>query len=175
MKPSRTVPRAAAMLFLLLFLCCGCTKQRNMDIPEFCKRYNAATNAETLSPDAFFSEPAEAVSEYNCHIAITENLTALLTLTTDSSGTVTNLQLTCIPEGGTYNADTFVAVYETYTALCAVLTVQDVQTADAAVRAAGILPENIGFTPFGFVGEAEKHRYSVFSGEQYLSLFCERI
>ncbi len=175
MKHTQTPIRAAAALFLLLFLLNGCTKQRNMDISEFCKRYNALQNAEVLAPENFFSEPTEAVSEYNCHMTVSENLTALLTLCVDTAGTVTALQLTCIPEGGTYTADTFSAVYEVYTALCAVLTVQDIHTADSAVRTAGILPETLTFAPFGFVGETEKHRYSVFSGEQYLSLFCEQI
>lgn len=175
MKPRTAAARTAAVLLLLLFCLCGCTKQRNMDIPEFCKRYNAMQNAEILIPENFFCEPSQAAREYNCHLQAAENLTALFTLTTDETGTVTAFQLTCIPESDAYSGETFRALYATYTVLCAVLTVQDTQTAEDAVRTAGIVPEMLGFTEYGFVGETEKHRYSLFSGEQYLALFCERV
>ena len=175
MKTKTSFARAAGVLLFLLLCLSGCTQQRNTDIPEFCKRFNTVRGEQALSPENFFCEQAESARDYNCHLQITDNLTALLTLRTEADGTVTALQLTCIPEGGTYTEDTFDALYATYTALCAVLTVQDGKTAETAVRTAGILPESLGFTAHGFVGEAEKHRYSVFSGEQYLTLFCERI
>lgn len=175
MKTKTSFARTTGVFFLLLLCLSGCTKQRNTDIPEFCKRFNTVWGEQTLNPENFFCEQAESAQDYNCHLQIADNLTALLTLRTDTDGTVTALQLTCIPERETYTEDTFNALYATYTALCAVLTVQDSDAAENAVRTAGILPESLGFSAHGFVGEAEKHRYSIFSGEQYLTLFCERI
>ncbi|MGN0520849.1 MAG: hypothetical protein ACI4LB_08930 [Candidatus Fimenecus sp.] len=175
MRLQKNFLRATAFLFLLIFGLSGCTKQRNMDIPEFCKRFNTVQSTQMLTPEAFFCERADTIREYNCHLPITQDLTALLSLTTDDSGTVTAVQLTCIPESEAYSEETFRALFDTYTALCAVLTVKETDAAEEAVRTAGILPETLVFSEYGFVGETEKHRYSVFSGEQYLSLFCERI
>lgn len=175
MKIKVSLTRTAAVLFLLLFCLTGCAKQRNTDIPEFCKRFNTVQNVQTITPEDFFCEQAESLQDYNCHLQIADNLTALLTLHTDPDGTVTAFQLTCIPEAENYTEDTFRALYVYYTELCAVLTVRDAKAAEDAVRTAGILPETLGFSAYGFVGEAEKHRYSVFSGEQYLTLFCERV
>ncbi|MGN0571703.1 MAG: hypothetical protein ACI4K9_05950 [Candidatus Fimenecus sp.] len=175
MRLQKQLLRTATVLLLLIFCLSGCTKQRNMDIPEFCKRFNTAQSTEVLAPENFFCERADTVREYNCHLPIATDLTALLSLTTDESGTVTAVQLTCIPESETYPEEAFRALYETYTVLCAVLTVETADKAEESIRTAGILPETLAFTEYGFVGETEKHRYSVFSGEQYLALFCERI
>ena len=166
---------AAVLILWTVSVLSGCTKQRNMDISEFCKRVNTEQGTQVLAPENFFRELADTVREYNCHMPITQNCTALLSLTADSTDTVTALQLTCIPDAAPYTSEDFAALYQAYITLCAVLTVQEPDDAEAAVRMAGILPESLEFSEYGFVGEAEKHRYSVFSGEQYISLFCERI
>lgn len=167
--------RTVVMVLLTVSVCSGCSKQRNMDIPEFCKRFNAAQNSQGLTPEGFFRARAEEEKEYNCRLQITQNCTALLSLTTDSTATVTAIQLTCIPDAAPYTDADFAALYQTYVTLCSVLCVTTPDTAEDAVRTAGILPETLAFSDLGFVGETEKLRYSLFADEQYLSLFCERI
>lgn len=168
--------RFGALLLGLILCLSGCTKQRNTDIPEFCKRVNNVQSTEVLNPTEFFCENTNDLHEYHCHMQIFENLTALLTLRTDEVGTVTGFQLTCIPESdNTYPEDAFSALYNTYISLCAVLTVTDVHTAEETVQTAGILQDALHFTAHGFSAETEKHRYAVFSDAAYLSLFCERV
>lgn len=167
--------RTAVVVLLTVTALSGCTKQRNMDIPEFCKRFNAEQSAQTLTPEGFFCERADKVREYNCRLQITQNCTALLSLTTDDTATVTAVQLTCIPNDVPYTDADFSALYQTYVTLCSVLTVTTPDEAEETVRTTGILPESLAFSAHGFVGETQKQRYSIFAGEQYLSLFCERI
>ncbi len=165
------------ILFLLIsLLLCGCTKQRNIDTAEFCKRFNTLSGTEILQPDAFFREAAESAREYNCNFPFSEGQTALLTLTTDQNGTVTAFQLTCVASDVQNTPESFGALYQTYIKLVTVLTVcESADDAEILVQSAGILPEQIGFSDFGFVGEEGGHRFSVFSGEMYLSMFCERV
>lgn len=167
--------RTVVMVLLTVSVFSGCSKQRNMDIPEFCKRFNAEQNSQVLTPEDFFRERAEEKKEYNCRLQITQSCTALLSLTTDDTATVTAVQLTCISDGMPYTNADFTALYQTYITLCGVLTVTSSDAAEEAARTAGILPESLAFSEHGFVGEAGKQRYSLFAGEQYLSLFCERI
>ncbi len=165
----------AVLLFILLPLC-GCTQQRNMDTAEFCRRFNTLQKAETLISESFFREASEDTRESNTSLSFGNGETALLTLTADTVGTVTAFQLTAVASDMQNTPEAFGALYETYIQLVTVLTVSE-SAADGEdmIRRAGILPENLGFTDFGFVGEADAHRFSVFSGEMYISMFCERI
>lgn len=166
----------SAVLAVCLLVLCGCTRQRNIDTAEFCKRVNGLRAEETLTLAQFFKEPAENTNEYNCNFLYTEGQTALLSLKTDTEGTVIGFQLTCIPEGATPSDETLRALYQTYVQLVTVLTVRENTGAgEELLSAAGILPENLHFTDYGYVSENEKHQFAVFSGESYLSLFCERV
>lgn len=165
---------AGVCAIFLLFLC-GCTKQRNIDPAEFCRRYNEMQSAEILLPEQFFKEQGENVQEVNCNFMLREEIGALLSLQTDTDGTVTGFQLTCICENTAFSAEALNALYNTYVDLAAVLTVSSREDAENTVRAAGLLPESLVFADYGFVGEADGHQYSVFSEEQYISLFCARI
>ncbi len=165
---------AGACAICLLFLC-GCTKQRNMDSSEFCRRYNEIQKDEVLLPEFFFKEHGESTQETNCNFLFWEDCSALLTLQTDTDGTVIGFQLTCIREGTADSAEALTALYNTYADLAAVLTVSSREDAESAANTAGLLPESLAFSDYGFVGEAQKHQYSVFSGETYISLFCQRV
>lgn len=165
----------AGVCVICLLLLCGCTKQRNMDAAEFCKRYNEIQGEEILLPEQFFKEQGKNVQETNCHFPFWEESRALLTLQTDTDGTVTGFQLTCIRESTVLSAEALLALYKAYTDLTAVLTVSSCEDAESAVRTAGILPESLIFEDYGFVGEAAEHQFSVFSGEMYIALFCQRV
>lgn len=172
----RIMKQIAAVLLLICVLLCGCTKQRNMDYAEFCKRLNALQQSETLSAEAFFKENTPNTNELNTSMPFGDGETALLTLTTDSAGTVTAFQLTVVSSDMQNTPEAFGALYETYLQLVTVLTVHEsAEDSEVLVQEAGILPESLGFTDFGFVGEASGHRFSVFSGEMYISMFCERV
>lgn len=172
----RIIRRIAAVLLFISVLLCGCTKQRNMDHAEFCKRLNALQQNETLSAEAFFKEGNPAANEWNISLPFGSGETALLTLTSDTNGTVTAFQLTAVSSDMQNTPEAFRALYETYLQLVTVLTVcESTEESEALVRSAGILPESLGFTDFGFVGEAGAHCFSVFSGEMYISMFCERV
>lgn len=172
----RIMKQIAAVLLLICVLLCGCTKQKNMDYAEFCKRLNALQQSETLSAEAFFKENAPNTNELNTSMPFGDGETALLTLTTDSAGTVTAFQLTVVSFDMQNTPEAFGALYETYLQLVTVLTVHEsTEDSEVLVQEAGILPESLGFTDFGFVGEASGHRFSVFSGEMYISMFCERV
>lgn len=166
----------AVLLAILVVLLASCTRQRNMDTAEFCRRFNELQEAETLTPDMFFKETAEASGEYFCNFAFTEGHTALLTLTAREDGTVIALQLTCIPQGeAAYTADTFSALYTCFVRLVSVLSVCDTE-ADALnlVHAAGITEDRLVFADNGYTGATDGFTYALFSGTQYLSLFCSR-
>lgn len=166
--------RIAAILLFISLPLCGCTQQRNMDTAEFCRRFNALQKSETLLSETFFREAANT-QEYNTAMLFGNGETALLTLTADSAGTVTGFQLTAVSSDMQNTPEAFGALYETYIQLVTVLTVSEsAADGESIVRSAGILPENLGFTDFGFVGEANTHCFSVFSGEMYISMFCER-
>lgn len=172
----RIMKQIAAVLLLICVLLCGCTKQRNMDYAEFCKRLNALQQSETLSAEAFFKENTPNTNELNTSMPFGDGETALLTLSTDSAGTVTAFQLTAVSSDMQNTPEAFGALYETYLQLVTVLTVHEsAEDSEVLVQEAGILPESLGFTDFGFVGEASGHRFSVFSGEMYISMFCERV
>lgn len=164
----------AALLFISVLLC-GCTRQRNMDTSEFCRRFNQLQQTETLLAEAFFREANTATHELNTSMPFGNGETALLTLTTDDSGTVTAFQLTAVASDMQNTPESFEALYAIYLQLVTVLTVSEsVEDSEICIQNAGILPENLGFVSFGFVGEANAHRFSVFSGEMYISMFCER-
>ena len=166
---------ASALLFIPLLLC-GCTQQRNMDTAEFCRRFNALQKSETLLSETFFREAAEDTREYNTSLPFGNGETALLTLHTDAAGTVTAFQITAVASDMQNTPESFGALYETYIQLVTVLTVSGkAEDGETLVRTAGILPDNLGFVDFGFVGEAGTHCFSVFSGEMYISMFCERV
>lgn len=165
---------AGACATCLLFLC-GCTKQHNIDPAEFCRRYNEIQGEEVILPERFFKEQGETSQETNCNFPFWEGYSALLSLQTDTDGTVTGFQLTCIREGTALSTEGLNALYKTYVDLAAVLTVSNREDAENTVRAAGLLPESLVFADYGFVGEADGHQYSVFSGEMYISLFCGRV
>lgn len=172
MKPLKWMSLLLAVCLLFL---CACTRQRNIDTAEFCKRVNTLRGEETLTPTQFFKEPNESADEYNCNFSYAQGQTALLSLRTDSTGTVIGFQLTCIPEGEALSAEAVGALYDAYVQFVTVLMVGDAaDDGEESVRAAGILPEHLGFTDYGYIGENEKHQFAVFSGENYLSLFCER-
>lgn len=159
----------------LLFLC-ACTRQRNIDTAEFCKRVNTLRGEELLVPTQFFREPNASADEYNCNFSYAEGQTALLSLKTDSTGTVIGFQLTCIPENGAPSTEAVGALYDAYVQFVTVLMVGDTaEDGEEAIRAVGILPENLGFTDNGYVSKNDTHQFAVFSGENYISLFCERI
>lgn len=165
---------AVTAVICLLFLC-GCTKQRNMDAAEFSRRYNEIQGEEVLLPEQFFKEQGENIQETNCQFSFWEENRALLTLQTEADGTVTGFQLTCIRENAALSAEALSALYQTYVKLAAVLTVSSCEEAENTVRTAGILPESLVFEDYGFVGEAAEHQFSVFSGEMYIALFCQRV
>lgn len=166
---------SAVLLLISVVVLCGCTQQRNMDHAEFCRRFNALQQTETLLPEAFFREADTSTHEYNTSMPFGNGETALLTLTADDSGTVTAFQMTVVASDMQNTPEAFEALYETYLQLVTVLTVSEsTEDSEALVQGAGILPENLGFVGFGFVGEADSHRFSVFSGEMYISMFCER-
>lgn len=166
---------AAGMLFICVLLC-GCTTQRNIDPAEFCKRLNTLQQSETLSAEAFFKDGSPDAGEWNTSLPFGDGETALLTLTTDADGTVTGFQLTAVASDMQNTPEAFLTFYALYIQLVTVLTVgESPENSEILVQEAGILPESLGFTDFGFVGEAGAHRFSVFSGEMYISLFCERV
>lgn len=167
---------AVLLALLLAVSLCACTKQRNMDVAEFCERFNAIRGQELLLPEMFFTESAESTKEYNCNFSFDETHTTLLSLGTAEDGTVTNLQLTCIPEGeAPYTSEAFSALFEIYVQLVHVLSVsENTENALHLINAAGITRENLSFADFGFVGKTDAFEYAVFSGEMYLSLFCTR-
>lgn len=172
----RIIRRITAGLLFISVLLCGCTKQRNMDPAEFCKRLNALQQTETLSAEAFFKDGNPTADEFNISLPFGGEETALLTLTTDTNGTVTAFQLTAVSSDMQNTPEAFGALYAIYLQLVTVLTVSESpEDSEVLVQEAGILPENLSFTDFGFVGEAGAHRFSVFSGEMYISVFCERI
>ena len=91
----------------------------------------------------------------------------------DETDTVTGFQLTVIPEATAFDEAAKQALFDTFVTLTATLTAKE-STQDALIGAqsAGISAENLGFTDFGYAGEYEGRQYAVFSGEQYISLFC---
>ena len=166
----------AVLLAVLIVLLVSCTRQRNMDAAEFCRRFNELQEAETLVPDMFFKETAEASGTYDCNFTFAEGHTALLTLTAREDGTITALQLTCIPQGeAAYTAETFSALYTCFVRLVCVLAVCDTEN-DALdlVHTAGIAEDRLAFADSGYTGETDGFTYALFSGTQYLSLFCSR-
>lgn len=168
--------RIASVLLFIPLLLCGCTQQRNMDTAEFCRRFNILQKSEVLASEAFFREASEDKREFNTSLSFGNGETALLTLSTDSAGTVTAFQITAVSSDMQNTPEAFAALYATYIQLVTVLTVsKDPEEGEDFVRNAGILPENLGFVDFGFVGEANEHCFSVFSGEMYISMFCERV
>ena len=91
----------------------------------------------------------------------------------DETDTVTGFQLTVVPEDAAFDEAAKQALFDTFVTLTATLTAaESTQDALIGVTAAGISAENLNFTDFGYAGEYEGRQYAVFSGEQYISLFC---
>ena len=170
--------RKGLAVLLAVLLAAGlsaCTRQRNMDTAEFCSRFNELRDEQTLMPEQLFKETADVSGAYYCNFAFAEGHTALLTLNAQTDGTVTALQLTCIPEGeGAYTAETFSALYACFVQLVSVLSVCEPIEAQAHLQAAGITEDRLGFSDFGFTASGDGFSYALFSGEKYLSLFCSR-
>lgn len=167
----RVLKCTALLLTLVLF--CACTRQESIDIFAFCDRFNALQEEDMLNAASLFQEDEETAKEYHTEFAFCTGHTALLSVTVDETETVTGFQLTVIPEDAAFDEAAQQALFETYVELVSVLTTaQNPEEALTGVQAAGIAAENLHFTDFGYAGEYEDRQYAVFSGEQYLSLFC---
>lgn len=159
-------------LLLAVILLCACTRQESIDIFAFCDRFNAFYDAEILRTETLFQE-ADNAQEYNTEFTFYAGHTALLSVTVDETDTVTGFQLTVIPEDAAFDEAAKQALFDTFVTLTATLTAaESTQDALIGVTAAGISAENLNFTDFGYAGEYEGRQYAVFSGEQYISLFC---
>ena len=158
-------------LLLAVILLCACTRQESIDIFAFCDRFNAFYDAEILKTETLFQE-ADNAQEYNTEFTFYAGHTALLSVTVDETDTVTRFQLTVVPEAA-FDEAAKQALFDTFVTLTATLTAaESTQDALIGVTAAGISAENLNFTDFGYAGEYEGRQYAVFSGEQYISLFC---
>lgn len=159
-------------LFLAILLFCACTRQESIDIFAFCDRFNAYQDEDILQTETLF-KAADNAQEYNTEFAFCTGHTALLSVTVDETDTVTGFQLTVIPEDAAFDEPARQALFETYVELAAVYTAADnLDDALAGVQAAGLSAENLNFADFGYAGEYDGRQYAVFSGEQYISLFC---
>ena len=159
-------------LLLAVILLCACTRQESIDIFAFCDRFNAFYDEEILKTETLFQE-ADNAQEYNTEFTFDAGHTALLSVTVDETDTVTGFQLTVIPEAAAFDEAAKQALFDAYVTLTATLTAaESTQDALIGVTAAGISAENLGFADFGYAGEYEGRQYAVFSGEQYISLFC---
>lgn len=159
-------------LLLAVILLCACTRQESIDIFAFCDRFNAFYDEEILKTETLFQE-ADNAQEYNTEFTFYVGHTALLSVTVDETDTVTGFQLTVIPEDAAFDEAAKQALFDTFVTLTATLTAaESTQDALIGVTAAGISAENLGFADFGYAGEYEGRQYAVFSGEQYISLFC---
>lgn len=158
-------------LLLAVILLCACTRQESIDIFAFCDRFNAFYDAEILRTETLFQE-ADNAQEYNTEFTFYAGHTALLSVTVDETDTVTGFQLTVVPEAA-FDEAAKQALFDTFVTLTATLTAaESTQDALIGVTAAGISAENLAFADFGYAGEYEGRQYAVFSGEQYISLFC---
>ncbi len=170
--------RCAAGLCALLLLVglCACTHQRDTDPAEFCRRYNAQAGDFPLVYEEFFKETAGRAGDYLCDFSFAEGHKALLTLAADDAGAVQSLQLTCIPAGeAAYTRETFAALFACFVRLCGVLAVAESEQAAAdLVHQAGLTADRLHFADDGYQSAANGYRFSLFSGEAYLSLFCVR-
>lgn len=159
-------------LLLAVILLCACTRQESIDIFAFCDRFNAFYDEEILKTETLFQE-ADNAQEYNTEFTFYEGHTALLSVTVDETDTVTGFQLTVVPEDAAFDEAAKQALFDTFVTLTATLTAaESTQDALIGVTAAGISAENLAFADFGYAGEYEGRQYAVFSGEQYISLFC---
>lgn len=159
-------------LLLAVILLCACTRQESIDIFAFCDRFNAFYDEEILKTETLFQE-ADNAQEYNTEFTFYVGHTALLSVTVDETDTVTGFQLTVVPEDAAFDEAAKQALFDTFVTLTATLTAaESTQDALIGVTAAGISAENLGFADFGYAGEYEGRQYAVFSGEQYISLFC---
>lgn len=159
-------------LLLAVILLCACTRQESIDIFAFCDRFNAFYDEEILKTETLFQE-ADNAQEYNTEFTFYVGHTALLSVTVDETDTVTGFQLTVIPEDAAFDEAAKQALFDTFVTLTATLTAaESTQDALIGVTAAGISAENLAFADFGYAGEYEGRQYAVFSGEQYISLFC---
>lgn len=159
-------------LLMTLILFCACTRQESIDIFAFCDRFNAFQEEDIIQTETLF-QAADNAQEYNTEFAFCPGHTALLSVTVDETDTVTGFQLTVIPEETALDETARQALFNTYVELAAVYTAAE-NTDDAlvCVQEAGLSAENLAFTDFGYAGEYEDRQYAVFSGEQYISLFC---
>ena len=159
-------------LLLAVILLCACTRQESIDIFAFCDRFNAFYDEEILKTETLF-QGADNAQEYNTEFTFYAGHTALLSVTVDETDTVTGFQLTVVPEDADFDEAAKQALFDTFVTLMATLTAaESTQDALIGVTAAGISAENLGFADFGYAGEYEGRQYAVFSGEQYISLFC---
>lgn len=159
-------------LVLAVALLCACTRQESIDIFAFCDRFNAFYDEEILKTETLFQE-ADNTLEYNTEFLFCAGHTALLSVTVDDSDTVTGFQLTVVPEAATFDEAAKQALFDAFVTLAATLTAaESTQEALAGVTAAGISADNLNFSDFGYAGEYDGRQYAVFSGEQYISLFC---
>lgn len=159
-------------LLITLILFCACTRQESIDIFAFCDRFNAFQEEDIIQTETLF-QAADNAQEYNTEFLFCPGHTALLSVTVDETDTVTGFQLTVIPEETALDETARQALFETYVELVAVYTAADnLDNALIGVTAAGLSAENLNFTDFGYAGEYDGRQYAVFSGEQYISLFC---
>lgn len=161
------------LLLCLTLLFVGCTRQKKIDLVEFCKCYNDVTKSDALATSNFLKTEEEEGVCYHVPLSLGENGSAFLTLKAEESGALKELQLTLL-QADTENAEAALQdLYAVFKNAVAVLENKTPDTSEATLQSIGLTADSLVFSPFYKTETAGRTSYTVLCRTEGVALFCE--
>lgn len=163
---------------LPLFLCCsilfvGCTRQKKIDLAEFCKCFNTEEKKETLSSSAFLKTEEDGNPCYHVPITLSQNGTAFFTLESGTDGALNGLQLTLLKSDVKDVATAPKELFAFFQTAVAILENEMPDTLEATFQSIGLQKDSIQFSPFYFTETKDRVTYTVLCRPEGIALFCK--
>lgn len=165
-----------SLILTIVTLCglFGCTKQKKVDLIEFCERYNASFSENQISETDFLIKSVDEHKENSYFLTTQDQKLILLTATADKDGTIIGISLTATRENNEFSENYFKELLDFYVKAVSIITITNFDTAFANVIECGIILDNIKFEDYNFKTELDNFEYGIFANSDIVSMYCEK-
>lgn len=168
----KTISLTVVILSLIFFFS-SCTKQESIDVYEYCKRYNSQYDENKINYESFFKED----NEDSCYYSFieTNEKPMLVTIKTDSDGTVAGIALTITKEGGSVSKEELLNSFNIYIQMSAVFCVKDFEEMKKALVECEIGEEDIAFEDINLSGDNGQQKFTILENSEIITMYTDRV
>lgn len=157
---------------LFLFLCiafCSCTVQTEFDIYDFCKRFNALSEEETLSTADFMSDKKGML---HCFMTVGES-TVLISFNESEKSSLESVFATVRYDQ--YSEKDLPLIKNTVHHVFAAFNYSDTEKADEYLSSVGFDTDFSPFSEYFKTEKSERYKIALYSNEYAFTVFQEKI